>query len=273
MSMQESLHIPEDDLIQYALGTLRETQLGNLTAHVSMCNVCRADLGKIQVELASYATVQPQTDVPVGARERFLTRLSSDSAAESKFNRNRERSPFLVAAGRVHTWLQTPMPLRILSGALAASLLFVGYDDLSHIHQIRELLPAMNRFERQNVELTELKSFLQGTHTQKVTLREKPQLNRVPEGHTIYSASEGRLVFTASNMAAPPAGKTYELWILPAGGGKPVPAGTFSPDTSGNAAIIFPPIPTDIQASGFGVTVEKAEGSQTPTMPIILSGE
>ena len=271
--MQDSLHIPEDDLIQYALGTLRETQLGNMTAHISMCNECRAALGKIQVELASFAAIQPQTEIPTGAKERFMARLGTVAHEDSKFTQMRNGSRLFIATRAVHSWLQTPVPLRILSGALAAALMFVAYDDLSHIHQIRELLPAMNRFEKQNAELTELRSFLQGTHTQKVTLREKPVLTRTPEGHTIYSANEGKLVFTASNMPAPPSGKTYELWILPATGSKPIPAGTFSPDVQGNAAVIFPPIPQGVPASGFGVTVENAEGAETPTMPIILSGQ
>ena len=273
MSMQDSLHIPEDDLIQYALGTLKDTQLGNMTAHISMCNVCRAELAKIQVELASYAASQPQTEVPAGARERFLARLSNDSAQASKLLQMRNDRPLSGAASSVLGWFQGPVPLRILSGALAAALAFVAYDDLSHVHQIRELVPAMNRFEKQNAELTELRNFLQGAHTQQVTLRPKPQVDRTPEGHTIYSATQGKLVFTASNMQAPPVGKTYELWILPASGAKPIPAGTFTPDLQGNAAIIFPSIPVDVQASGFGVTVEDAEGAQTPTMPIILSGQ
>ena len=273
MSMQDSLHIPEDDLIQYALGTLKETQLGNLTAHISMCNVCRGSLAKIQVELASYAAVQPQSEIPAGARERFLARLSGDATADSKFTQMRNGSGLFVASKAVQSWFQTPVPLRIVSGLLAAALAFVAYDDLSHIHQIRELLPAMNRFERQNAELTELRSFLQGTHVQQVTLREKPLVNHTPEGHTIYSATQGKLVFTASNIAAPPNGKAYELWILPVGGGKPVPVGTFTPDLQGNAALIFPTIPKDVQASGFGVTIENAEGSETPTLPIVLSGQ
>jgi hypothetical protein len=273
MSMQDSLHIPEDDLVQYALGTLKDSQLGTMTAHVSMCNVCRSELGKIHLDLASLAWVEPQAELPAGARDRFLKRLDSDSAAESKFLQMDRKSPIFAAMESFVHWLQTPMPLRILSGALAAALLIVGYDDLSNIHQIRQLTPAMNRFEKQNAELTELKNFLQGVHAQQVTLREKPQVNRTPEGHTLYSPTTGQLVFTASNMSAPPTGKAYELWILPVAGGKPIPAGTFIPDMQGNGAIIFPEIPSDVQAAGFGVTVENAEGSPVPTSPIILSGQ
>jgi anti-sigma-K factor RskA len=272
MSMRDSLHIPDDELIQYALGTLPVLQLGNLTAHISLCNQCRAEVGKIQADLASFAAVQPLEELPAGARARFLARLESP-ATVSKFAQARDQNKFYNLFKSFRDWLGTPMPLKILSGALAAAMLFLAYDDAQHIHEIRQLLPEMKRFEVATAELDELKDFLRANNTQQVTLREKPQVIKSPEGHTIYSAMTGKLIFTASNMPTPPPGKAYELWVLPVAGGAPIPAGTFTPDTQGNAAIIFPPLPTNVQASGFGVTVENAAGSPAPTSAIILSGQ
>jgi hypothetical protein len=272
MSMRESYHIPEEELIQYALGNLRETQLSTMTAHVSLCNICRDELGQIMVDLAAYASVQPMSEVPVGARERFMTRLSSDSARASRLVKMRDKSRVYLMGKAFKHWLETPMPLKILSGALAAALVFFAYDDLGHIHQIRQLLPEMKRFEAEVTNLRELRSFLQGTHTQQVTLHTKPALSKEPEGHAIYSASSGKLVFTVSNMPLPPQGKKYELWVLPVKGA-PVPAGMFIPDLQGNAAVIFPEIPPNVQAGGFGVTVEDEAGASAPTSPIVLSGQ
>ena len=70
MSIQGAFHIPEDDLIQYALGTLKDVQLSQFTAHISSCNECRAELGRIQLDLASFAAIQPASELPAGARER-----------------------------------------------------------------------------------------------------------------------------------------------------------------------------------------------------------
>lgn len=273
MSMPGAFHIEEDDLIQYALGTLKESQLGTFTAHISMCNTCRAELGRIQVELAGFAAAMPETDVPAGARERFLAQLTIDPTAESKFVQARNKNRFYIMSKSFQHWLETPMPLKILSGLLAAAVVFLAYDDLSNIHAYRQLLPEMKRFEKENAELQELKEFLHGSHAQQVTMRVKPELGKAPEGHTLYSAATGKLVFTASNLPAPPAGKAYELWLLPAGGLAPIPAGVFTPDLQGSAAVIFPDIPANVQASGFGVTVEDAKGATTPTPPIILSGQ
>ena len=272
MNMRESVHIPEEDLIQYALGTLKETQLSNLTAHISLCNTCRDELAKITVELAAYAAVQPLSELPAGARDRFVQRLADDLSGAAKFIQKRQKSRIYVIGKSFQHWMDTRMPLKILSGALAAALIFFVYDDVMHIHQIRQLLPEMKRFESDTAQLQELRSFLQGSHVQQVSLHEKPSLTKAPEGHAFYSATSGKLVFTASNMPAPPQGKAYELWVLPVKGA-PVPAGMFTPDLQGNAAVIFPEIPSNVQAGGFGVTVEDAAGSPAPTSAIVLSGQ
>lgn len=271
--MREAFHIPEEDLIQYALGTLKDSQLSQFTAHVSLCNECRAQLANFQVDLASFAAVQPLSELPAGARERFLSRLSTVEEPVSKFTQMRNNSKAYNALRSFQQWLESPVPFRIVSGALAAALIYVGYDDLSHVHQIRQMQPEMARFERQVAELTELKEFLRGSNTQQVSLHDRPVINKAPEGHAIYSSSNGKLIFTATNMPQPPEGKAYELWVLPVSGSAPVPAGVFKPDLQGNAAVIFPQIPPNVQAGGFGVTIEDEAGSAKPTMPIVLSGQ
>ncbi len=94
----------------------------------------------------------------------------------------------------------------------------------------------------------------------------------VPQGRVTYVAERGTLIFLASNMEPLQPYKTYELWLIPADGHDPIPAGTFHPDERGNASVIMPPLPKGIEAKAFGVTVEDEGGSQTPTMPIIMAG-
>ena len=95
----------------------------------------------------------------------------------------------------------------------------------------------------------------------------------LPEAHAAYDQASGALVFVASNLLPVPQGKTYELWVLPADSkAAPIPSGTFRPDERGNATVIMPDIPKGVAAQGFGVTMENAGGSKTPTLPIILSG-
>ena len=60
--------------------------------------------------------------------------------------------------------------------------------------------------------------------------------------------------------------------MIPANGKAPVAAGLFRPDAAGTATVVLPPLAPGIAAKAFGVTVEKAAGSDSPTSPIILSG-
>jgi anti-sigma-K factor RskA len=94
----------------------------------------------------------------------------------------------------------------------------------------------------------------------------------VPTGRAVYLADRGGLIFQANNLAYLPQDRIYELWVIPANGSAPIPAGLFRPDATGSASLVLPPLPKGIPAKAFGVTIEKAEGSATPTAPIILSG-
>lgn len=76
----------------------------------------------------------------------------------------------------------------------------------------------------------------------------------------------------ASDLKPLPADKTYELWVIPASGAAPIPAGTFQPDAAGSASVVMPKIPWNVPAKAFGVTVEHWGGSSTPTAPILLAG-
>ena len=94
-----------------------------------------------------------------------------------------------------------------------------------------------------------------------------------PTAHTVYLADRGALVMEASHLQPVPAGKAYELWVIPASGGAPIPAGTFRPNSEGYASVVLPRIPSGVPAKAFGITVENASGSASPTLPIVLSGE
>jgi anti-sigma-K factor RskA len=55
-------------------------------------------------------------------------------------------------------------------------------------------------------------------------------------------------------------------------GGSPIPAGVFKPDEHGNAVMMDHPMPPGVEAKAFAVTMENEEGSNTPTMPILIMG-
>lgn len=94
-----------------------------------------------------------------------------------------------------------------------------------------------------------------------------------PSGQANWLPGAGALVFAASGLKPLPAGKTYELWMEPAQGKAPLPAGTFEPNPDGSAAVVLPPLPAHTQAKRFLVTVEAAGGSPTPSLPIVMESQ
>lgn len=87
-------------------------------------------------------------------------------------------------------------------------------------------------------------------------------------GTLVVSADRDRAVFVVSKMAAPPRGKVYQLWF--ADGGKMRPAGLMDPDRSSQAVLMRGGVGG---ASGIGITVELAGGSEQPTSaPVALLG-
>jgi anti-sigma-K factor RskA len=94
----------------------------------------------------------------------------------------------------------------------------------------------------------------------------------LPSGRVTYVADKGSLIFIASNLAPLDPAKTYELWVIPSDGSAAMPAGLFKPDDHGYASVVMPDLPKGVEAKAFGITIENAGGSLTPTAPVILKG-
>ena len=82
----------------------------------------------------------------------------------------------------------------------------------------------------------------------------------------VRSANEGKAVLLTQEMAAPPSGKAYELWLRDETGTMK-PAGMMT--TAGDHKVLLKG--DAAKATGVGITVEPEEGSKTPTTkPIAL---
>jgi len=140
---------------------------------------------------------------------------------------------------------------------------------LRHTHAQLEQVQA--ELARTNSELAEAKmvrDLLHAPDAWPLTLVSKktpPQ----PQIKTVYSKQQGALLLMAGNLTPLPENKIYQLWLLPADGSAPMPAGWFKPDGKGNG-MMFHKMSAGVIAKGFAVTIEPAGGSQTPTMPIVM---
>jgi anti-sigma-K factor RskA len=267
--MSDNLHIAENDFALYAMGALSAEEMARARAHVAGCAQCREELRQIEIALAAYAQATPEVAPPAGAKQRFMARLA-ELEKPAKQVRAQVAKPALTWSER---WFGTTRWTGALATAMALLLLIVGIDDLRQRAEIKPLLAAAQQGRIDSAQLNQLMELLSSSQAKRVALHQAPSPVPPPEGRVVYSAHNGKLLLTAQNLHPLPPGKVYELWILEPGGKKPLPAGTFAPDSSGNASMILADEPANLPVLGFAVTVENAGGSETPTPPLILSGQ
>ncbi|MHB1021045.1 MAG: anti-sigma factor [Acidobacteriaceae bacterium] len=271
--MSATGHIQHDDLALYAMQLLDIEEHHALQSHLAACTECRKQLAQITGDLATVALTAEMHSPPVQARERLMSQVT----------RERKAVPFKSTEDSAETLLETTKqkrgPIAILvpyvGWAAAAAMAFVTVGEYNQSLDLRKLLDQRND---QLVHLTaqadraqQILDLLSDTSATKVALT-KTGAPPQPTGRATYLPERGSLIFIAGNMEPLPPFKTYELWVIPSDGRNPIPAGTFIPDAKGNASVVMPSIPKGVPAKAFGVTIEEAGGSQTPTMPIIMSG-
>jgi anti-sigma-K factor RskA len=271
--MNDKLHIADTDLALYAMGALPPDEVAAIKAHLLTCVQCKEEVRQHTLALAAYAQTTQQVALPAGARDRFMARLSETPQTQTTASAKPRTAPPVEIKSRrsifgTGGFRWSPA----FAGALAVALLFVGVDDMRKRAEIGPLINQARRGAIDSAQLAQLMDLLTSPQARKVALHQAPQASPPPEGRVVYAARTGKLLLTASNLKPLPAGKVYELWILQPGGKAPLPAGTFAPDNGGYATMILADAPEGVTAQGFAVTVENAGGSQTPTLPILLSG-
>lgn len=265
--MTERAHISQEDLALYAMQSLSAEESAAVRAHVDDCAACRAELAAVSSDLALVALSVEQHAVPQGARARLMDRVAADAAATG---RNPEPQISIT---------DVPPPRRVYSSiqwALVGAMVVVAFALLlkngSLNQELREQKSLVEHQAAETARARQVLDLLTAKASQHVLLTAS-KAHPDPTGRAVYLAASGSLLFQASNLAPLPQDKTYELWVIPANGKAPIPAGLFRPNTAGSASVILPPLPTGVPAKAFGVTVERAQGSETPTAPILLAGE
>jgi anti-sigma-K factor RskA len=267
--MTDGRHIPQDDLALHAMQALSPDESAVVRAHLSECPACRAELAELAGDLALVAVGVEQHAVPAGARERFLQRIDADADSAAVAPQQSTAHLVSIDTARAPRRLITRIPWTAVAALLvitAGLLIKIGdlrRENAAQARMIQEQSAANARAQ----QVLDMLTSRSAQHILLTAAKSKP----APTARAVYMASRGALILQASNLDPVPAGKTYELWIIPMSGA-PVPAGMFRPDAAGTASLVMPHLPMGITAKAFGVTVENEAGAKTPTMPIVLSG-
>jgi len=265
--MTNDRHIAQEDLDLYAMQALSTGESAAVRLHLAECAQCRNELAEISGDLALVAMSVEQHALPDGARQRFVNRISASPASAEAPAVSRTipidaRWPMRRAA----VWIPwaAVAALLVLSVSLGMKILRLD-QEIQRESSVAAVQSAANAHAQ---EVLDLLTAPTAQHVLLTAAKTRP----VPSARAVYLASRGALILQASNLEPLPEDKTYELWVIPANGSAPIPAGLFRPDAAGSASLVLPQLPKGISAKAFGVTIEKASGSDTPTAPIVLSG-
>jgi anti-sigma-K factor RskA len=270
--MTDREHVAQEDLALHALQTLSPEESAAIRLHLAECALCRSELANLSGDLALVALSSEQHPVPEGARQRFIDRISAapegTQQAGAQQALHSPATPITTGrpASRSAIWIPwaAVAALVIVAISLGAKVSSLNQDLRNESGLVAQLAAAASHAQ-------EVVEVLTASSAQRVVLT-PAKTPVVPTGRAVYLADRGGLIFQANNLDPLPGDKTYELWVIPANDKAPVPAGLFRPDSTGSASLVLPPLPMNLAAKAFAVTIEKAEGSTTPTAPIILSG-
>lgn len=231
-----------DLLPGYALGSLDEEEILQVSRHLPVCAVCRQELATYWDAVDELVLSMPMSSPPPGLKNKVLRRAAPPATAPAQPGR-------LQPARRWFTW-----PLGLSLGALA--LVIILALGLSNLLLWRQVTNLQTRVVDQDMQL--------------VRLGGTPAAEEARAYLVVFKdESYGTLVVEHAPQLDEQ--HQYQLWLIE--DGKRTSGGVFSVDKQGYAALeIWAKQPLDTFSS-FGVTIEPAGGSEGPTGQKILGGD
>jgi anti-sigma-K factor RskA len=113
-----------------------------------------------------------------------------------------------------------------------------------------------------NAELAQARQVLSFLHAAETRVVSFGPEDPTPRGRVLLNPGRGVLLI-ASNLPPAPAGRAYEMWIIPTGSAVPLPAGLFQ--TTANGQVLHLQQGTVALDSTIAVTLEPESGSPQPT--------
>lgn len=232
----------------YTLGLAEDPEGSEIRAHLERsCPNCVPGVRHARELMALMGTTAPPAEPPARLRKRVLA-LAGDQPA------------------RRWTWGWAPLWAAVAAGALIAAFVFNSRAQRAAV-ELARLQSESAAQTRELVRLNEAVAILNQPDAKQVVFGGgTPQ---PPRGRVFLDPRRGVLLL-ASNLPQAPAGKIYEMWVIPKGG-KPVPAGLFQSAADGTALHVLPG-PVDVAGTAaVAVTVERAEGATVPNLPPVFA--
>jgi anti-sigma-K factor RskA len=262
-SMNGGEDLFREQLAAYALGALDRDEAAALEAHLPTCAACRAELAEFEAVVPALAFSLDVPLEPAGHRERFLSLLNEanepapqPAAPVAPEPRPAPRRPWWQAFNPFAGWAAAGLMAVLL---IAALLWGAGAQ--------QRATDAERTLAAQQARSQALAAILANPNARRVTLAGQGAFQDAGVQLWVDPAS-GRAVLVSGNLAAAPAGKLYELWLIK--DQTPVAIDVFQP-TAGPGGVLFFNMPgalSDYAAAA--ITIEPSKQPQPTSTPILV---
>jgi anti-sigma-K factor RskA len=258
----------------YVAGALTPEERDDFERHAASCAACRAELESLGPAAALLAHAVPQHRPPLDLRRRVLAEATGrldvrPPGPSAKAGRIQSVAPWLLAAAS--------LVLAIGLGAYAVQLRgridLLGAALRAAVENAASLERQLTDVQRTAARAQLVAAVIAAPDLVRIDLAGQKQMPGAA-ARAFWSDSRDTLVFNASNLSAPAAGRTYELWVIPPGAA-PISAGVFNPDAQGRIETVVQTRPDMPSPAIVAVTEEQAGGSPTggPTTAPFLAGQ
>jgi len=255
----------------YVLGALTSSEKLQLESHIATCLECAGEVRALRSTADALAWSADPVEPPAAIRQHVMASIAAATPSAQMQNARR--------AGTKSAWM--PWLAAAASLVLAAGLGFYSEQLRERVRvlerQLGEAILQVRAAEQQTAQARLIASnaarelgVLAAPDVAHVDLKGQAAAPQA-SARALWSRSRG-LLLAASNLPAPPPGRTYQLWVL-SGRLAPISDGwIFKTDSTGSVTALFNtpislPMPT-----AMAVTIEPDGGTPAPTGAMYLVG-
>ncbi len=241
----------------YVLGALEPDDEHLFQHHLEGCTICESSVRELEEVAGALAYAVPPVEPPAALRTSIRRKVGATAR------------PGAVLAFRPRTRLA--LVSRIAVAACILAVFALGFWNFSLRNQNNLYQQRVAAFQQRVAAFEQVGQQLNDSSTQTVRLTGRTE--RDARVAVVASSLQDKGAIIVEGLAAPPAGKVYELWGIPNGQGleAAMPAKVFRTGGEGAQPLFFElPIQPNMT---YGVTEEPGpNGSQKPTQAPILVG-
>jgi len=207
-----------------------------------------------------------------GARE-LITLIGATAPAAEPPARLRKRVLAIAGGQKASLWAWSPVWAAVAAVALIAAVVFSARAHRASA-ELAQAAADLTRVQSESASQTRELARL----NEAFAILNQPDAKQVvfggaapqpPRGRVFLDPARGVLLL-ASNLPPAPAGKIYEMWVIPKTG-NPVPAGLFQSAADGTALHVLPGPVNVAGTAAVAVTIEVAAGAAVPNLPPVFA--